>query len=153
MLTAMVMLTALLLFTAIFQGLFNTNRQINRGIKKFLDLNDKRKLGKSKFNLLIQMQLFRQNMKEKVLTKKKSDRLEQMISRSGVAMAPEEYVMFQWIVSLLLGALLLLITNNIIIAIFGVAIGFMSPRFWIKKKTQERMKKFNDGLEDMIMTI
>jgi tight adherence protein B len=153
MLTGMVMLTALLLFTAIFQVLFNTNRQINRRMKKFLDLNDKQKLGKKRFNFLIQIQVYRQRVKEKVLTKKKSDKLEQLISRSGVAMAPEEYVMFQWIAALLLGALLFLITNNMVIVIFGFVIGYMSPRFWIKKKTRERMKKFNDGLEDMIMTV
>ncbi|MBD0382370.1 type II secretion system F family protein [Paenibacillus sedimenti] len=153
MLTAMVMLTALLFFTAIFQGLFNTNRQINRRMKKFLDLNDKKKLGKKRFNFIVQMQVYRQQMKERVLTKKKSDKLEQMILRSGVAMAPEEYVMFQWIAALLLGVLLFVIKNNMAIVIFGFVIGFMLPRFWIKKKTRERMKKFNDGLEDMIMTV
>jgi tight adherence protein B len=153
MLTAMVMLTALLLFTAIFQGLFNTNHRMNRRMKKFLDLNDQRKLGKRKFNLLIQMQLFRLQVKEKVMTKKKSKQLEQMISRSGVTMAPEEYVMFQWIVALLLGGFLFLITSNIFIAAIGFIIGYSLPRFWIRKKERERFKKFNDGLEDMIMTV
>lgn len=153
MLTAMVMLTALLLFSAIFQGLFNTDRRMNRRMKKFLDLNDKQKLGKHKFNLFIQMQVYRQRVKEKVLTKKKSEQLEQFISRSGVAIAPEEYVMFQWIAAMLLGALLLLITSNIVAAIFGFLIGYMSPKFWLKKKSQERITKFNNGLEDMIMTV
>jgi tight adherence protein B len=153
MLTAMVMLTTLLLFTAIFQGLFNTNRRMNRRMKKFIDLNDQRKLGKRKFNLLIQMQLFRLRMKEKVMTKKKSKQLEQMISRSGVTLAPEEYVMFQWIAALLLGGILFVIMSNIFIAAIGFIIGFNLPRFWIRKKERERFKKFNDGLEDMIMTV
>jgi tight adherence protein B len=153
MLTAMVMLTTLLLFTAIFQGLFHTNRRMNRRMKKFIDLNDQRKLGKRKFNLLIQMQLFRLRMKEKVMTKKKSKQLEQMISRSGVTLAPEEYVMFQWIAALLLGGILFVIMSNIFIAAIGFIIGFSLPRFWIRKKERERFKKFNDGLEDMIMTV
>lgn len=153
MLTSMVMLTALLLFTAILQSFFNTNRKLNRRMKKFLDLNDKKKLRKKNFNLLIQMQVFRQRVRQKALTKKKINRLELMLSRSGVEIAPEEYVMFQWIASLLFGALLLLITSNILSAVFGVVIGYLSPRFWIKKKTKERLKKFNDGLEDMIMTV
>lgn len=153
LLTVLVMMTALLLFTAVLQGMFNSNRQINRRMKKFLDLNDRQKLGKRKFNLLIQIHVFRQRMKEKVLTKQKSDRLEQMISRSGVTMAPEEYVMFQWIAALLLGGLLYLILSHILFAVVGFIIGYNIPKFWIKRQEQKRFKKFNDGLEDMIMTV
>lgn len=153
LLTILVMMTALLLFTAVLQGMFNSNRQINRRMKKFLDLNDRQKLGKRKFNLLIQIHVFRQRMKEKVLTKQKSDRLEQMISRSGVTMAPEEYVMFQWIAALLLGGLLYLILSHILFAVVGFIIGYNIPKFWIKRQEQKRFKKFNDGLEDMIMTV
>ncbi|SDP05715.1 tight adherence protein B [Paenibacillus sp. yr247] len=153
MLTVMVLLTALLLFSAIFQSLFHSDRRMNRRMKKILELGDKKKLGKRKFNLLIQMQVYRRQVKEKMLTKQKSEQLEQMITRSGVAIAPEEYLMFQWIAALLLLALMLLITSNLGFALIGFVMGYLSPRFWIKKKTRERIKKFNDGLEDMIMTV
>jgi tight adherence protein B len=149
----MVMLTALLLFTAIFQGLFHSNRRINRRMKKYLDQNDQRKLGKKKFSFLIEMQLFRSRVKEKVLTKQKGDRLEQMISRAGVTLAPEEYVMFQWIAAILLGGLLFLIASHILAAPVGFLLGYNLPKFWIRKKEKQRLWKFNDGLEDIIMTL
>lgn len=149
----MVLFTSFLLFTAVLQLVFMNNRSLQKRMNRYLDLNDKVKLNRKHFNVLVQMQLYKQTVKDKVLTKKKNDKLDQLLARAGLSTKPEEYVLFQWILTALCGGLLFLLTGNIVVGIVGVLLGYMSPRWWVKKKVSDRMNRFNDGLEDMIMTV
>ena len=61
--------------------------------------------------------------------------------------------MFQWIAAGLGGSLLFLLTGNLFFILVGFLLGFMFPRWYVKKKQKERINKFNEGLPDMISTI
>jgi tight adherence protein B len=92
-------------------------------------------------------------VRDQVLTKKKSEKLEQFISRSGIPIKPEEYVLFQWIFTVIAGGLMYLLAGKLLFLFIGCILGYISPRWYLKKKQQERIQKFNDGLPDMISTI
>ncbi|MFC5469341.1 type II secretion system F family protein [Cohnella suwonensis] len=146
-------LSSFLIFFAILQLMFLTSKRMDKRMKHFLDLNDKKQLSRKKFNLLVQLQLYKGAVRDKVLTKKKGKRLETMLSLSGVPLKPEEYILFQWISMAICGGLLFLLSGQFLMLIVGVAIGFMLPRWWIGKKRKARMTEFNDGLLDLLTTI
>lgn len=146
-------MSSFLLFAAILQLLFLTNKRMEKRMKRFLELNDKKQLSRKKFNLLVQLQLYKSAVRDRVLTKKKGKRLETMLSLSGVPLKPEEYVMFQWVSTAFCGGLAYLLFNQFLLLLVGAVIGFALPRWWIGRKRRERMAKFNEGLLDMLSTI
>jgi tight adherence protein B len=146
-------LSSFLLFAAIFQLLFLTDKRMDKRMKRFLELNDKKQISRKKFNLLVQLQLYKSAVRDRVLTKKKGQRLETMLSLSGVPIKPEEYVMFQWISTALCGGLAYLLFNQFLLLLVGAVIGFALPRWWIGRKRRKRMAQFNEGLLDMLTTI
>lgn len=150
---AMFSFTCFLLFAVVLQTLFLSDRKLDKRINRYLHLNNKRKLGRKRFNLLVQMQLYKQTIREKVLTKQKNDRLEQMLGRAGLPMRPEEYILFQWIAVAICGGLLFLVSGNPLLLLLGGIAGYVLPRWFVRKKERERIAKFNDGLQDMITTI
>lgn len=145
--------SSLLFFVYIFQLLFLSNKRMDKRMKYYLSINDKKELDRKKFNFLVQMQLYKQAVRERVLNKRKNEKLEQVLNRAGVPLKPEEYVLFQWIIAALSGGVLYLISTNFVFLILGFFIGYMLPGWWIKKKQQERLVKFNEALPDMISTI
>jgi tight adherence protein B len=145
--------TCFLIFMAFLQMVFLSDRKLNKRLDRYLHLNDKKKLSRKNFNLMVQMQLYKQTVREKLLTKKKGERLETMLARAGVAMRPEEYILFQWIAAALAGGLLFIISGKGLLLILGAPVGYMFPKWFVKKKERDRMAAFNDGLQDMITTI
>ncbi|WP_426454056.1 type II secretion system F family protein [Paenibacillus sp. S-38] len=145
--------SSFLLFAALLQTLFLSDRKLKGRVRRYLALNDKRRLGRRQFSLLVQLQLYKQAVKENVLTKKKNDRLEDMLSRAGLTLRPEEYILLQWVAMALLGGLLLLVTGSMLGLLLGVLLGYLAPKWVVKSKEQERINRFNDGLQDMITTI
>lgn len=145
--------TCFLAFTALLQTVLLSDRKLNKRLNRYLHLNDKKKLTRRSFNLMVQMQLYKQTVREKLLTKKKGERLETMLARAGVAMRPEEYMLFQWIAAVLAGGLLFILTGKGVLMAVGGAAGYMLPRRIVKKKERERIAAFNDGLQDMITTV
>ncbi|TJY40730.1 type II secretion system protein [Cohnella pontilimi] len=152
-LVAMFALSSFLLFCAVLQLLFLSDRRLKNRMNRLLELNDKKKLGRKKFNLLVRMSLYKQTVRERVLTKKKSARIETMLAMSGVPLKPEEYVMFQWICTAFCGGFCYLLFSQIFLVPVGAVVGFMLPRLWIGKKRKERVKAFNEGLLDMLTTV
>ncbi|WP_261176399.1 type II secretion system F family protein [Anaerobacillus sp. CMMVII] len=57
------------------------------------------------------------------------------------------------IAALISGLLLNLILGNLLFLIVGFLVGYLVPIWWVKKKHTERLRKFNEGLPDMITTI
>lgn len=146
-------MSSFLLFSAILQILFLSNKRMDKRMKRFLELNDKKQLGRKKFNLLVQLQLYKNAVRDRVLTKKKGKRLETMLNLSGVPIKPEEYVLFQWLSTALCAGFLYLMFDQAIFLAIGAVVGFMLPRWWIGRKRKARMTAFNEGLLDMLTTI
>jgi tight adherence protein B len=121
-------------------------------MKRYLSLPDQ-PINRKQVNMFLHLQLTKQRIRKNVLTKEKNNKLESMIISAGLPIKPEEYVLFQWISTALIGGLLQLITGNILFLIFGCFLGFFFPRWYLKKKKRERLAKFNSGLPDMLSTI
>ncbi|MFB9330689.1 type II secretion system F family protein [Paenibacillus aurantiacus] len=151
-LTAMVFATSLLLFVATLQ-LMQTDKRMEKRLRHYLVLHDKKSLGRRKFGLLVQLQLSKQAVRERVLTKKKSQRLEERISRAGIAMKPEEYILFQWLSTALGGGLLYLLTGQLVLLAAGAAAGFLFPGWMLNRLRRKRLSTFNDSLLDMLTTV
>ena len=145
--------TSFLLFTSILQLLFLSDKRLEKRMKHYLAIQDRKGFDRKKFNLLLQMQLTKQKIRKQVLTKEKNSKLEVLLNRAGVPLKPEEYVLFQWISTALCGGFLFLISGNPIFLLIGGGLGFMLPKWIIIKKQKERVTKFNEGLPDMITTI
>ncbi|WP_284642914.1 type II secretion system F family protein [Paenibacillus silviterrae] len=146
-------LTSICLFIGLLQLLLLSDRKLNKRLKHYLALNDKRKLSGNRFNLLVNLQLYKRTVKDKVLTKKKNDRIGHMLKRAGLPIKPEEYILFQWIAMAVLAGLLLLITGSLASLPAGVVLGILLPRWYVRKKERARIQSFNDGLQDMITTV
>jgi tight adherence protein B len=149
----LVLFSSFLFFIAIFQILFFSNNRLDKRMKHYLSVQERKRLDPKKFSLLVQMQMTKQKIKKQVLTKDKNNRLEIALSRAGLPLKPEEYVLFQWITTALSAGLLFLISGQILLLIIGGIIGFFIPRWFIKKKQRDRLVAFNESLPDMITTI
>ncbi|WLD93944.1 type II secretion system F family protein [Alkalihalobacillus sp. AL-G] len=144
--------TSFLFFYAILQLVFFSNKRLNKRMKYYLSMSDKPKLDKRKFNLILQIQLYKQRLGSKV-SKGKSKKLENILRRAGIPLKPEEFILFRWISTALGAALFYLISGKIFFLVLGLVIGYTFPMMWMKRKEKQRIQKFNDGLADMITTI
>ncbi|OGX68282.1 MAG: type II secretion system protein [Paenibacillus sp. RIFOXYA1_FULL_44_5] len=144
--------TSILIFTGFMQYFFLNNKRMEKRLKYYLELQDKKKLSRKKFNILVQLHLYRQSLRGKV-SKKKSDKLEQRLTRAGIRMKPEEFILFQWISTFLLGGFFYLLIPSIFVIVLGVSVGYVFPLVLLNFKQKQRLTKFNDGLQDMITTI
>ncbi|MFZ5967148.1 MAG: type II secretion system F family protein [Bacillota bacterium] len=145
--------TTFLFFLGLLHLLLFSNRQLEKRIKYYLISHDKKPLDRKKFNLLVQMQLFNQKIRKTVPTRKSNEKLEQFLSRAGVPLKPEEYVMFRWMSTLFFGGILYLLSGKYLFFAMGMMIGCFLPQFVVRNKYQKRIQRFNDGLPDMITVI
>ena len=145
--------TTFLFFTAILQTVLLRDKNIEKRIKRYLSVSEKRGFDRNRFNLLVQMQVTKQKIRKQVLTKEKNSKFETMLNRAGLELRPEEYILFQWISIALTAGILFLISTNYFFMILGGIIGFLLPKLYVKKKQKERMTKFNEGLPDMLSTV
>lgn len=145
--------TSFLLFISILQMVFLSDRRLTKRMKHYLDLQASKGLDRKKFSLLVQMQITKQRIRTQFLTKDKNQKIETMLRRAGVPIKPEEYVLFQWISTALVGGILFVVSGNIVVLLIGAGLGFMLPKWYMKKKERERIQKFNESLADMITTI
>lgn len=146
-------LSSSLLFAAVLQRIFLSDKRMDKRIKHYLELQNRKKLSRKKFNFLVQLQLYKQTVREKVLTKKENEKLEHTLNRAGIPLKPEEYILFQWIAIALCGGGLYLVSGKLFFLLVGCFLGYLLPKWWVRKQAKERIKKFNDGLQDMITTI
>ncbi|MBM6619519.1 type II secretion system F family protein [Bacillus suaedaesalsae] len=153
LLLVLIMFSSFLIFTAIFQLIFLSNSRLEKRMKHYLSVQEKKMLDRNKFNLIVQLQLTKQKIRNQVLTKDKNNRLEVLISRAGLQLKPEEYVLFQWILTALIGGVAFLIVGNVLFGFLGALIGFLLPKWFLGKKQKERLHAFNESLPDMITTI
>lgn len=149
----LVSFTSFLFFIAIFQMVFMSDKRMKKRMKYFLQVNDQKKLSRKNFNVLVQMQMYNQNVQEKFMSKNKNKRLEVLLQSAGVPIKPFEYVIFQVISTIFIALLLFLVTYNVLFLLIGAVFGFMLPKWWIKHMQKKRIQKFNTALPDMITTL
>ncbi|RAP73730.1 type II secretion system F family protein [Paenibacillus montanisoli] len=152
-LLGMFALSSFLFFCALLQQLFMSNSRMDKRMKRFLELNDKKKLSRKKFNLLVSLQLYKTTVRDRVLTKQKGKRLETMLNLAGVPLKPEEFIIFRWMSTAVVGGLFYLLFGQALFLLVGASAGFMLPRLWIGRKRKKRLAEFNDGLLDMLTTV
>lgn len=153
MIIILFLFSSLLFFMYMLQLVFLSNKKMNKRMKHYLDLNEKKALSGNNFNVLVQMRLYKESISERLLSKGKNEKLEHILNRAGVPLKPEEYILFKWIMAVLCGGILYLLSNQLLFLIIGFIVGFSFPSWWIRKKQKDRLMKFNDGLPDMITTI
>jgi tight adherence protein B len=146
------LITIFLLFLYFLKVVFLSERRFEKRMKRYLEIPDQ-PINRKQLNLFLHFQLTKKKIRKNVLSKEKNNKLEIKIARSGLPLKPEEFVLFQWISIALFGGILLLISGNIILLLIGGILGFLFPRWYLKKKQRERMTKFNDSLPDMISTV
>jgi tight adherence protein B len=148
----LVLVTSFLLFIALFQLFFLSNKRLEKRMKRYLS-NPKRNQDKRSFNLLVNLQIYKQQMSNKIVKKEKSKKLDLILRRAGVTLRPEEFILFRWISVAFSGGLLYLLSGNFLFIFIGILLGYMAPKWWLNKKERDRILEFNNGLADMITTI
>lgn len=121
-------------------------------MKKYLAVSEK-EVHRKQLNMLGQIQLAKKKVKTHFLTKEKNTKLGIALARSGLPLKPEEYVLFQWILTIFTGGLLVALSGNWFFFLIGGILGFLFPKWYVKKKERVRISKFNEELPDMISTI
>ncbi|MDG5790063.1 type II secretion system F family protein [Evansella sp. AB-P1] len=147
-------LSTILFFSFIFQRLLlRKDKQMEKRVNQYLLQNDKEILEPKKLKKTIDFRLTKEKIRKQLVKKDKNTKIETMLTQAGVPLKPEEYVLFKWI-SIGLGAgIFYLISQSIFIVPFGVLVGMMLPKIILQKKKKDRLKRFNEGLPEMISTI
>jgi tight adherence protein B len=145
-------LSSLLFFYAILKLIFLSDRRLEKRMKKYLSHPDQ-SIDRKQLKLFINFQLTKQSIRKNVLSKDKNNKLETAIARAGLPLKPEEYILFQWMSTAIFGGLFFIFSRSIYFFIIGCIIGFVFPRWFLKKKQRERHTKFNQGLPDMLTTV
>ncbi len=154
LLTFLVLFSSCMLFIALFQILFLTDKHIHNRINRYLKTNkEEPKMDRKQFNFVVKFLVANQQLRNRLITKKKNVKLELFLKRAGVPLRPEEFVMFQFITTTLLAGILYLFSGSFLLLVLGLAVGYFLPVWWAKKKQQDRMKRFNESLPDMITTV
>jgi len=150
----LVLISASLLFVALFQMLFLSKHKLHQRMIHYLNLEI---IGQSEhkrgFNLALQLRLANQIIKKKFLIKTKNKKLKLLLKSSGLSIKPEEFVAFRIIAALLAGLIINLLVGNILFSVLGFLGGYLLPMWWLKRKQAKRVQQFNEGLSDMITTI
>jgi tight adherence protein B len=148
-------LSAFFLFYYVLQRFLLSDRRLQKRMKAYLLSNKegKKPIDRKKFDFIVQIQSYKRTVKEKVLSKKKNDKLEDALSRAGIPLKPEEFVLFQWIFVALSSGTGYAVGGHWLFLLLGLAAGWAVPPWWLRKRQADRLQQFNDGLPDMITTI
>ncbi|MBO8157823.1 MAG: type II secretion system F family protein [Bacillaceae bacterium] len=152
-LTLLVLFTSFLFFFSLLMLIYKPDRRMEKRLKHYLSMKERNKLSAKKMNLILQFRLTKQKIRKQVLSKEKNEKLEVLLNRSGLPLRPEEYILFQWISTALLGGLSFIIFGSPFFILLGAAAGFMLPKWYVRRKVNERITKFNEGLADMITVL
>jgi tight adherence protein B len=134
--------------------IFRSENSLKHRMQHYLDINENQvnpnEIEVKRFKVI---QLVKQRIQKKVLTKEKNTRLETKLAQAGLPLKPEEYILFQWILTAFIGGMFYLILEQLVFILVGGIIGFLLPKWYLRKKQRDRVSKFNEGLADMITTI
>jgi len=144
-----------LLITGIFYYFILLDRKVEKRINYYLEIDKKLKRLKKKEKISIRDGNILKKVNEYIrdrLSSRNLEKTEQLLRSAGVKLDPEEYIMLKWFLAAVFGGVLFFLSDNLIFLGLGGILGYISPKFWIDKKTQMRINKFNEGLPDMITT-
>jgi tight adherence protein B len=144
--------TAILVLIFIFQALFQSDKKLENRIQHYLSVKDE-KVKRKQFNLNLKFQMAKKRFRKKILTKKNKTKLEVKLARAGLSLKPEEFVLFQWILTAFIGFLFFFITSEWLFGLMGGLFGYLVPRWYLGRKIRQRISEFNNGLTDMITTV
>jgi len=147
-------LTAIILFWSIFRVLFQSENRMQKRVQHYLSMNDE-KVNQTKVEVprFAHLQIAKQRIQKRFLTREKNNKLETRLAQAGLPLKPEEYLLFQWIITAFAAGFFFLITGEWFFIPIGGTLGFFLPKWYLRKKQRERVSKFNEGLADMITTI
>jgi tight adherence protein B len=111
------------------------------------------KLKKETFQFFESMKMYNTRLKKKINRRKGSTKVEKFLESAGSSWTPGEYLAFRWMFGGIFGGILYLLTNQYFFILIGFISGFLYPKILLNSKRKKRIKKFNDGLQDMITTI
>jgi tight adherence protein B len=146
------LITVVLLFLGIFQVFFLKEKKLKKRFQHYFSLPEKN-VNPNKLNLVKRVSIAQKRIRKKVLTKEKNAKLEIKLARAGLPTKPEEFILFQWILTAFLACLLELIAGQWFFLLIGAIPGYLLPNLFLKKKIRNRVNKFNEGLSDMITSI
>jgi tight adherence protein B len=149
----MVLFSSFLFFTSIQQLLFMSDKRLEKRMKHYLASKGEKRLDKKVLNFFVQLRLYKQALRQQMVNKKKSSKIEKMLGQAGVPLKPEEFILFRWMATALGGGFFYLLTGQILFLLIGIGLGYFFPGWWMRKKKKDRMNKFNEALADMISTI
>lgn len=148
------LLMAVSMFYAIFKIIFPDQNRLQNRLEHYLDTGSNKAGQKNaEIKRFIWMELIKERVQKKVLTKEKNNKLEIKLAQAGLPIKPEEYILFQWMITVLCGGIFYLFTQQWFFILVGAIIGFLFPKWYVRKKQQKRTLQFNEGLADMITTI
>lgn len=148
------LLMAVSMFYAIFKIIFPDQNRLQNRLEHYLDTGSNKAGQKNaEIKRFIWMELIKERVQKKVLTKEKNNKLEIKLAQAGLPIKPEEYILFQWMITVLGGGIFYLFTQQWFFILVGAIIGFLFPKWYVRKKQQKRTLQFNEGLADMITTI
>jgi len=149
-----------LMITGVLYYFLLKNRELQKRLNYYLDIENKYKRSKNNKvksedfrDLLKNFNEFIREILKKGLSSGNQQRIDQKLSRAGVRLKGEEYVMLRLFSAAVSGEIFYLLFSNIFFLAIGTFIGFIVPRIWLNGKIRKRADKFNDGLADMIITI
>ncbi|HET7627868.1 MAG TPA: type II secretion system F family protein [Bacillales bacterium] len=147
-----VMVTSFLLFLTLFRLVVPSENRLNKRMKHYLQLEDEKSVERPRFQPMERIRQYKERISFK-LAKRKNNKLEVMLHHAGLPLKPEEFVSFQILAIVLLGALLYLLSGQWLFLFVGAVLGWMIPKWWVKKKQRARITAFNEQLPDMLTTV
>ncbi|SET06164.1 tight adherence protein B [Oceanobacillus limi] len=84
---------------------------------------------------------------------KKQNKLAQKLSVAGIPVKAEEFIIMQWMMAIIMAGVVYLVFGQVILALFGIIIGYMVPLIWLSGKQKKRIKQFNEGLPGMVSSM
>lgn len=145
--------TCFLFFVTLLNIFSVSQRRVEKRIKLYLKTSQEKNIEKANVDIKTRVKLFNNKIKKCIPTVKVSNKLEKKISRTGINVKPEEFIVFQWMCLVIIGGTFYIISNNYFAFFVGAIIGYITPLLMLSNRGNKRFKKFNQGLPDLITSI
>ncbi len=149
----LVLVSSSLFFMGLFGFFSRTDKRLEKRLEHYLELNKKKPIDPKAQRRLLSIQLSLQKNSKNKRRRSQNRNLEAKLSRAGLNYKPEEFLMFQGIAAALGAGIFYLAGGHVLAVAPGGLLGYMVPRWYLKRKQSHRITEFNEGLPDMITTI
>ncbi|HET7656775.1 MAG TPA: type II secretion system F family protein [Bacillales bacterium] len=149
----LILFTSFLWFFGLSRLFMPSDKRLTKRMKHYLEVQDKKGFDRKRFGQILNVQLYKQHIKSQSGTKRTNKKLERMLVNSGIPLKPEEYLLFRWLAVVICGGTLYFVAGNFVFLFAGAVLGWLIPKWWVKKKQRSRLTNFNEQLPDMLTTI